>query len=189
MSEIVTQIESKLPPGKKLPDGIRKLIELQDQWNECIVSNFEMSSADLVNWFDGDRDMGNQFVHFAQEADDSSYAMWFYPELQKVEAPIVFLSGEATDFGVIANNLTDFMSLLAVGFDEIGYELSSLSSDEVFVTSEEVDLEKLWKFRNWLKCEFDIEPAIDPAQLVLFAKASHPNLKDIIIAWQKEKYG
>jgi hypothetical protein len=76
-----------------------------------------------AHWF-GDRKAAEQFIIFGHGPDGSLYGLWMYPSRTVENAPVVFLGFEGTHCDLIARDLNQFLSLLAVGADELGFEIS-----------------------------------------------------------------
>ena len=60
-----------------------------------------------------------QFFGFGHDASYSFYALWPYKDIPLDEAPVVYFNSEAEGSGVLANNLTEFLTLLAWGQEPI----------------------------------------------------------------------
>ena len=112
-------------------------------------------------WFAGDEAAARQFVVFGRGADGSLYALWLYTGCKLMDAPVVFLGSEGTDCGLLAADVREFMALLAIGADDLGYEISRGD-----VKEEEEPADRLFEFRNWLLSRFGTEAPTDPSALV-----------------------
>jgi len=97
-------------------------------------------------------------------------------------APVVFLGSEGTDSSVIASNLPQFLSLLALGADELGFEISWGK-----VQQAQPPAPRLGEFRDWLKSSFGIEQPLDPLAMVKECRMQHPSFEAWLTAWQASR--
>lgn len=121
------------PPGSAVPPLLTKLLAYQNRVNAWYSGHFRLTDGgqkDAVASFDGDKVAASQFILFGRELDGSSYGFWLYEGRTLGNAPIVFLGSEGTDWKVLANSLEEFLALLAVGEDEIGFAAPIISEPE-----------------------------------------------------------
>src|SRR4051812_42457925 len=118
--------QRNFPPGVPVPDCLRSLLEFENCSREWYSGHFELIEWEYGNpaWFGGDRVAAEPFVIFGHESDGSLYALWLYPSRTILDAPIVFLGSEGVDCGLIAGDLNEFLSLLALDIDELGFAVS-----------------------------------------------------------------
>lgn len=174
------------PPSTDIPEELVKLLEYQNEVQDYYSGSFYLGVEPFPNTttFDGDAEAASKFVEFGRGPDGSSYAFWLYDDLSLEKAPIVFMGSEGEHWGVLANSIPEFFSLLALGEFELGF---SASWDEW--SGPESDQENLENFRSWLKHEFGIEPASDPGSVVEQARHKHPDLQDWLDAWAEKHFG
>jgi hypothetical protein len=172
--------QKNFPADTDIPYLLLRLLEYQNDVNDFYSGHFELTVEDAesaVMWFDGDIDAASQFVAFGQESDGSSYCYWLYDGRKLEQAPMVFLGSEGVNNTVLADNTRDFLSLLAVGYDELGFPYRRI---------EETD--NILRFRLWLEREFGIVPPEDADELIEKAKANHPDLDKWIEKWQEKHF-
>jgi hypothetical protein len=172
--------QKNFPADTDPPCLLLRLLEYQNEINDFFSGHFEFAAAgadSVLSWFDGDPDAASQFVPFGQDSDGSSYCYWLYGGRKVEEAPIVFLGSEGVNNTVLAENTRDFLYLLAVGYDELGFPFRQI---------EETD--NLLHFRSWLEREFNIVPPEDGDKLIEKAKANHPDLEKWMEEWQRKHF-
>lgn len=172
------------PEGTDIPELLRELLEFQNQERDWYSGHFELDAFTFGKpaWFGGDRDASEQFAVFGHGPDGSLYALWLYEGRSLATAPVVFLGSEGTDCGVIANDLGDFMALLAIGSGELGFEISWGEVSEARPPAG-----RLREFRSWLADRFGISAPSDPSPLVRLARNNHPDLTSWLDAWQASR--
>src|SRR5262249_28322889 len=147
-----------LPPGVSVPDRLCKLLEFENRSRQWYTGYFVLTEWEYGNaaWF-GDPDAAKQFVVFGKGGDGSLYTLWLYAGRTVADAPVVFCGSEGTDCGLLADNLDEFLGLLAVGADELGF---AVSLGEAFQPVNAAP--RLEEFRTWLRDIFGIVPPTDP---------------------------
>lgn len=174
------EFQKNFPADTDVPRLLLRLLEYSNEVCDSYSGYFELTadgSDGVLMWFDGDRQAASQFIPFGQGPDGSSYCYWLYGGRKPERAPVVFLGSEGVDNTVLADNTSDFLSLLAVGYDEIGFP---------YRQAEETD--KLLRFRTWLEREFGIVPPENAEGLIEKAKANHPDLGQWIEEWEEKRF-
>ena len=177
------KLQRNFPPGEAVPELLRELLAFQNQARAWYSGYLEIDSWEYghATWF-GDKTAAEQFVVFGHGPDGSLYALWLYPGRTIGNAPVVFLGSEGTDCNVIADGLPQFFSLLALGADELGFEISW---GEIQLA--ETPAQRLGEFREWLKSSFGIEQPFDPIAMVKECQMHHPDFEAWLIAWQESR--
>jgi hypothetical protein len=176
----LADFQTNFPRGATAPYLLTRLLEYQNEAGDFYSGYFELTTygADSVtSWFDGDKAAASQFAPFGQGPDGSSYCYWLYGGRKLEQSPIVFLGSEGVENTVLADTTEDFLSLLAVGYDELGFPYRQVE-----------ETENLIRFRTWLKNEFGIIPPEDAEALIAGAKAKHPDLGAWVEDWQKKHF-
>ena len=127
-----------------------------------------------------EKETSHYFIPFGFDADGSIYAFWRYKESPMDTLPVVFLGFSWTGTTIVADNIRDFMALLSLGIQALGYDISFPGWEKQISNTPEI-----MQFRNWLKREFDISMPENPLALVEKARNSHPGLG----MWIEEKTG
>jgi len=171
------------PVGVSIPSALREPLSFQNKEREWYSGHFQLDTwpfgAD--HWF-GDRKTAEQFIIFGHGPDGSLYGLWMYPGRTVENAPVVFLGSEGTNCSLIAGELQQFLSLLAVGADELGFEISWGE-----VSEQNPPARRLQEFRQWLKTSFDIAESENPLSLVAAARREHPDFAAWLAQWQASR--
>lgn len=171
--------------GSPVPPPLVGLLGFQNKLGDWYSGRFELTSdgpETAVAFFDGDEKAAAEFVLFAGSSDGSSYGLWTYGGRNFQNAPIVFLGSEGTGLTVLANSVEEFLSLLAVGEDELGFA-------SPFLTEPPSPSTELLAFRRWLQEEYAISPAAYPAANIAVAVRKHPDLQAWLNAWAESHFG
>lgn len=91
---------------------------------------------------------------------------------------MVFLGSEGTDNCLLASSLRDFLALLAIGADELGFAVSSGGVEQA-----DPPAPRLNEFRSWLDQSLGIVAPEVPSELVASARAMHPDFEAWLNAW------
>ena len=176
--------QDNFPLGAPLPEPIRALLSFQRKSKEWYSGYFQLAQWRYGNaaWFAGDSEAAKQFIILGRGPDGSLYAMWLYAGRTLADAPVVFLGSEGTDSGVIACDLRQFLSLLAVGADELGFAVSWGSIEEA-----KPPAPRLAEFRMWLQATYGIDPPIDPLNSLRVCTSKHPDFEEWLQKWQASR--
>jgi hypothetical protein len=186
VSVTLDELRGNFPTDALPPVRLVELLAFQESSPDWYSGRFEISAwqhGDAA-WFDGDVEAAKQFAVFGNGSDGSLYALWLYPGRSVMDAPVVFLGSEGVDCSVIATNFDDFLALLAVGADELGFEAAWGD-----ITSGELPAERQGDFRAWLQERYGISAPPEPMDVVRRARAEHPDLEAWIREWQEKRYG
>jgi hypothetical protein len=181
MDEAIFQ--RNFPPGENIPVLLRALLAFQNQARSWYSGHFEIDRWEYgrAAWF-GDKATSEQFIVFGHGPDGSLYTLWAYPGRTIENSPVVFLGSEGTDCGLISGDLRQFLSLLALGADELGFEISWGE-----VQQAQPPASRLAEFRDWLKSNFGIEQPLDPLGMVKECRSQHPDFEAWLTAWQASR--
>src|ERR1700678_2481878 len=105
-------------------EKLEKLYSWSDAKKDWISGRFELTDwtkrVDTA-WFDGDERVSQQFWNFGSGPDGSIFAFWLYDNRSLDDAPIVYLSSDGAEGSIVlANSFDEFLSLLAIGYMDIG---------------------------------------------------------------------
>jgi hypothetical protein len=174
------EFQRNFPVGVSIPWPLRELLIFQNKERDWYSGYFELDKWPFgaAHWF-RDRKAAEQFIIFGHGPDGSLYGLWMYPSRTVENAPVVFLGSEGTNCGLIAGDLQQFLSLLAVGADELGFEISWGK-----VSEQNPPAKRLQEFRQWLRTSFDIAESENPLSLVAAARTEHPDFAAWLAEWQ-----
>ena len=140
----VEQFRETFPSDIAVPDELAQFC----RWHELdspTVSGFRLY-ADVDNsielWF-GTPTVVDRFGVFGSGSDGSLFAIWRQDDGRQ---PVVFMDSDGQDNFVLASNCVDFLRLLAVGYDEIGFDNLSQPPEEAPDS----------QFRDWVKQTFAV---------------------------------
>lgn len=168
-----SQLRKVFPPGTLMPEALTKLCKYSEEVNEVIGCDFVLTAdgnAANAAFFPDNETAQNQLVVFGMDEFQSLYAYWLYNDLPLEQAPIVYLNSESTANTILANTIEEFLALLALGKEEIGFVEGWEEQAEPCDGSNE--------FRAWLRNEFNITPPGDVKAIVERARQAHPNFDD-----------
>lgn len=176
MSFTVQEFRETFPPESSPPDHLLDLLAFQESAREWYSGSFELSVSRYgdASWFDGDADAAKEFAVFGNGPDGSQYALWVTRGPSLDTAPVVFFGSEGQDCSVLARNVDEFLALLAVGANELGFDAAS------GVISCEEPVTRLEEFRSWLQNRYGIAVPGDPMAVVSAARTEHPDLQQWI---------
>ncbi|WP_202414484.1 hypothetical protein [Duganella flavida] len=175
--------QQNFPPATDIPVLLCKLLEFQNKATDWYSGYFELDKWKFGNpaWF-GESSTAEQFAVFGCGPDGSLYALWLYPGRTLDDAPVVFLGSEGTDCNLIAGDLRQFLELLALGADELGFEINW---GEIQIGNEEAP--RLAEFRDWLWSSFQIRKPSNPIAAVLESRTHHPDFEKWMAIWQEAR--
>jgi hypothetical protein len=181
----LAELQANFPADVAVPDELQQLLGFANRERQWFAGHFQLmkSSYGDAAEFDGDEEHARRFVVFGRETDGSTYAYWLYEDRELATAPIVYMNSEFQDNCVVANNLREFLALLACNADDLG-RIAGYS--EFFECDSPVP--RLGEFRAWLQKEFEITPPADPIAVIRNAQSTHPNFDAFLHRWQEEYY-
>lgn len=130
---------------------------------------FKLGPEDATAWLGGPA-KAREFALFGRDADGSLYGFWLYGDRTPETAPIVYLNAAHEGSTVIANDLPEFLSLLALDITDLGLFYDEGDRPRKHTPGSIA-------FRTWLLECFGIEPAKHGERIVKRAAAAHPNVE------------
>jgi hypothetical protein len=120
------EYQLNFPPGARIPALLFELLRFENRSVEWYSGHFQSTTWKYGNaaWCGGNRQAAEQIAVIGRGPDGSLYALWLYPGRTLDDAPVVFLGSEGTDNGLLADSLREFLAPLAVGADELGFDVS-----------------------------------------------------------------
>ena len=167
----VAAFRRNFPPGVIVPRILRDLLQFQNRAPGEYSGHFELTALPFgkIARFASRRDIAEKLVVLGKEGDGALYCLWMRPTLTVETAPVAFIGAEGTDNGVLADNLKQFMSLLAFGADDLGY-----AANWGNVVRPDFPAPRLDEFREWLKTTFGIVEPSSAEHLITTARENHP---------------
>lgn len=172
MTLLLEQFRQNFDPHP-IPQLLQDLLAFQNRSNEWYSDHFELdviSKAGLKTYFGENEEVLAQFLEFGHTSDGSSYALWLYKDMLLEDAPIVYFDSDGQENTVVANNLSEFFTLLSSD-EEVRCDLYAQTEDDLEHTARNQE------FRVWMWERYCLEVASDPNEVMLKAKQNHPDLQ------------
>ena len=150
-------IKKGIPNTITLPNELKKLCKWTEQNGYPISGCFELRADDgeTMRYWLGFTDVSDRFGLFGAGASGDIYAFWIDDSGKQ---KIVHLGSEGDAIYILANNFVDFLRLLAIGYDEIGFADMSKTVDEWNLEAGNDKNEGINpKFRDWVEQEFKVK--------------------------------
>lgn len=103
----------------------------------------------------GFADVSERFGIFGAGGDGSLYAFWIDDENNQ---KIVHLGSEGGQLYILAESFVDFLRLLAIGYDELGFADLNITIEEWnAATGQGKNAGINFRFREWVEKEFKVQ--------------------------------
>ena len=170
MKHTLAELAAGISAGIEIPALLQKLVSFALSRKDFFAGNFEphINTVNVLRyWFGDNHDAMSQIVVFGCNGDGSLYALWLYGTQILEQAPVVFLGSEGTDNTVVASNITEFIQLLLLGIDDLGFVISHPG------WSTTISKRDTQVFSEWAEKELGIIKPSDPERLVRVAIETH----------------
>jgi hypothetical protein len=151
-----------------IPVYLNKLLHVpQPQRDKWISGHFRLTADNfgfIRHWF-GAEAVVHRLGVFGSGPDGSTYAIWLEDDGRR---PIVHLGSEGQNNFVLAGDMVDFIRLLAVGYDEIGFADLTRPPESQHVNK---------RFQKWVADTFRVSIPQTGIDIVGPARASHQDLQ------------
>jgi hypothetical protein len=170
MVGLADRIAAEFPPGVAMPDELRQLCAFVERTDAPFsgLMNLGPEGEGLRAWFGEGCEAWRHLAGFGNGPDGSIFALWLYGGLDTTRSPIVHLGSEGDRLVVIADNLRAFLALLAIGYDELGFD-DLAKPPEKPQTAEPL--------RQWVLSTFGIEAPRTGIELMRQAQMRHPSFE------------
>jgi hypothetical protein len=161
------EIEAKFSPRIALPHELRQLCSWVQTHGYPISGCFEIRANyyDAIRYWFGKDTVTDRFGMFGAGADGSLYNLWIQDDGR---IPIVHMGSEGENNFVLASNFKEFLRLLAVGYDEIGF-------DDLSVPPKSEDINP--EFQSWVRETFQVSIPTVGTEITLPAQAQHQDFQ------------
>ncbi|MFO0938377.1 MAG: hypothetical protein U0798_17880 [Gemmataceae bacterium] len=176
---LADKIQAGFPDGIQIPADMRRLCDFSDANGGSVSGCFEWEmdgKGEAIAWFGGDEAVASQFAVFGRGPDGSLYALWLHNGTDTERAPVVLLDSENSENKVIANDVREFLKLLAIGYEEPGR----------YPTLEPEDPDSASTLREWLSKEFGLTAPETGTEIEAVAQKQQPDLAKWIRSWQEQ---
>lgn len=171
---MIESIKKQVPEGITVPSELETLCKWEVERGYPISGYFELRAGDgkdFYYWF-GSHDADPFLALFGAGSDGSMFCIW---KQEDGRQPIVHLGSEGDEVKVLAENMKEFIKLLAVGYGEIGHEDTSKPPEE----KEGINPD----FQCWVRDDLGLEIPETGDVIIQRAIASH----DDFAAWVETK--
>ncbi len=155
--KIFEEIKKGIPKDIILPAELQKLCEWTEINGYPISGYFELRADDgeTMRYWLGFDNLSNRFGIFGAGSDGSLYAFWIDDNNKQ---KIVHLGSEGDAVYVLAENFVDFLRLLTIGYDEIGFaDMSKTIEDWNLEIGNDKEEGVNTKFIDWVEKEFNVK--------------------------------
>jgi hypothetical protein len=148
------EIKSSFPDGINFPNELSMLCDWAEKKSNISAGFTLHKNDDAVKYWFGSDVATEYLAVFAHDYDGSLYAIWKSDDdIQR----IVFLGSEGEPLWILADNFIDFLRLLAIGYDEIGFSDLTKSPPKDCADSE---------FKNWVQTTFNVKIPLTGDEIV-----------------------
>ena len=170
------KIQRYFPSGMTVPAELAALCAWLGENGYPISGHFELYADEhesIRHWF-GTGAVVDRFGVFGTGPDGSLYALWRQDDGR---LPVVHMGSEGQNNFVLAPDMREFLRLLAIGYDEIGFDdLDAPPPDRKGVNA---------AFRKWVEQTFGVRVPATGSEITTPAQASHEDFQ----AWIERVVG
>jgi hypothetical protein len=154
-----------------VPTILEDLLAFQNLSDEWYSLAFELSSMPCDALSEHvQKEHLEEFFCIGHDGNYSIYALWRYKDIPLDAAPIVYFNSEAEGSTVLANNLSEFLRLLAYGAEPIfGVYPEKIGEGRVHATRNQ-------EFKGWIHEKCHLQVSRNPNEIVHDAQQQHPAL-------------
>ena len=148
------KVKEGFPEGFPFPSELDMLCDWVDANGFPISGYFRIfanEDKEAITFWMGFNDVNDYFGIFGKSADGSMYSLWRDEAHNTYK--IVHMGSEGNQLFVLAHNFVDFLRLLAIGYDEIGFcDLSKLPEENEGYDADTVNP----RFAEWVRTTFNV---------------------------------
>ena len=140
-------IQKGFPQTITFPNELALLCDWTEKNGYPISGSFELRADDgeAIYWWFRSHAADDRLAQFGAGPDGSFYCIWKQFDGRQ---PIVHMGSEGNELKILAGTMKDFITLLAVGYDELGFENLENEPLEKEGINEE--------FQNWVSETFSV---------------------------------
>ena len=151
------KIKNGIPQTIHIPPELKQLCDWLDDHDYPISGYFALTADDgeTMKYWLGFNDVSDRFGIFGRGPDGALYALWIDDDGHQ---KIVHLGSEGDYLYILAENFVNFLRLLAIGYDELGYADMTMTAQE-WNDEDEDDEEGSINpsFIEWVETEFGVK--------------------------------
>lgn len=165
----IEELQKTFPEGIAIPDALAQLCAWDETQDDFFSGYFELYAdvhEAIRHWF-GTPAVVDRFGVFGNGADGSLYAIWRQDDGRQ---PIVHLGSEGINNFVLSSDFVSFLRLLAIGYNEIGF-------DDLSQPPHEPDEPPNESFQHWVSQTFSVSIPATGAEITEPARAAHDDFE------------
>lgn len=152
-TKLKDKVREGFPEGFPVPAELELLCDWADEHGFPISGYFRVHAnedKEDITFYMGFNNVNDRFGVFGKSADGSMYALW---RDDANDTKVVHMGSEGNHLMVLAHTFVDFLRLLAIGYDEIGFCDLSIPPQE----NEGYDPETVNpRFAEWVRTTFNV---------------------------------
>ncbi|CAN5683166.1 hypothetical protein BH09VER1_BH09VER1_03260 [soil metagenome] len=166
-------IQKGFPPTVSFPPELALLCDWQSENGYPISGDFELRADDgeAIYWWFRSHAADDRLAQFGAGPDGSLYCVWKQDDGRE---SIVHMGSEGDELKVLAGNMKDFITLLAIGYGEVGFEdLSEPPAEGEGINP---------KFRGWAERTFKVSIPATGKEITERARLEHDDFQAFVAA-------
>lgn len=173
-------IQKGFPPSISFPPELGLLCEWTEQNGYPISGYFELRAddGDAIYWWFRSHAADDRLAQFGAGPDGSLYCIWRQVDGRE---PIVHMGSEGDALTVLAGSMKEFITLLAVGYGEIGFEDLSVPPE----AQDDVNP----RFQRWVEETFAVAIPMTGQAIVNRAIHDHDDFESFVESISNQKEG
>ncbi len=164
-------IKAGFPSTITFPEDLGLLCDWVEKNGYPISGYFELRADDdeAIYWWFRSHAADNRLAQFGAGADGSLYCIW---KQEDGREPVVHMGSEGDALTVLGGSMKEFITLLAIGYGEIGYEdLSAPPSHKECINP---------RFQKWVAEAFKVDIPATGQGIVDSARNSHEDFEAFV---------
>lgn len=175
-----SEIRAGFPSTITFPDELGLLCDWCDRNGYPISGDFELRADDgeAIYWWFRSHAADDRLAQFGAGGDGSLYCIWKQADGRE---PVVHLGSEGDALLVLASSMREFVALLAIGYEEIGFDDLSAPPDD----DESINVE----FQNWVSDTLGVDIPKSGQAIVDRARNNHDDFPAFVTSVPNEPEG
>jgi len=166
-------IQKGFPPAIAFPEELVKLCDWNKENGYPISGGFELRADDgeAIYWWFRSHAADDRLAQFGAGPDGSLYCIW---KQEDGRQPVVHMGSEGDELKILAGSMKEFITLLAVGYEELGFDDLENEPDE----EDKINLD----FQKWVTNTFGVSIPKTGIEIQGPASKSHYNFEAWVAA-------
>lgn len=164
--------------GAPLPEPLSALLRFQAADAEPYHEGFELAEVDVRTLVpDPPPRDGRRLFPFGVNGLGGAFALWATAEQPLDEAPVVYIDPEGQDDMVVARNLREFLSWLALDQEDPANLVDPADHEEKLLERGWTHAPRWPALVTWLREQFELRPPKDPLRAMEKAEEACPGFR------------